>query len=211
MFQFYSLSKVQTAIASHPISAYIKTDMFRCIDGCEEIKRITEVLHLSSRRLLLGIYQTDHIFLNGWFFPCCKDAADCSTKRITVMYTVASVGCYDMAIHRPPGRHFKDVPLKSINMQNKQNHTPQEALPTPKPLLLNRSLHHCIWASDKKRQPNYIRRKNWNGWEWASVFGVLQMADVCFKWFSRGFQPQYCCVSLLAVDNQHNRRDSSRI
>lgn len=33
------------------------------------------------------------------------------------MYTVASVGCYDL----------KDVPLKSINMQNKQHRTTQEA------------------------------------------------------------------------------------
>lgn len=58
------------------------------------------------------------------FFPCCKDVADCSAKPITVMYTKASVSCYDIATHRPPGRHFKDVPLKSINIQ-KQNQTPQ--------------------------------------------------------------------------------------
>lgn len=62
--------------------------------------------------------------------PCCKDVADCSAKPITVMYTMASVSCYDIATRRPPGRHFKDVPLKSINIQ-KQNQTPQRTAHHP--------------------------------------------------------------------------------
>lgn len=107
---------------------------------------------------VLRFYQIVQIFYSGAFLPCCKDVADCSAKPITVMYTMASVSCYDIATNRPPGRHFKDVPLKSINIQ-KQNQTPQRA-PHHPPQQTHAQTHGTLHTTPRTTAPEPHIKEN---------------------------------------------------